>query len=236
MSSLDSICEKLVKLRNFVGDGKVDGSVAHFNNQTSEDIWVDLVRKLELLALTNKLRLGNGSLKTGKGLFVEGISRGNGGLDQTVMRVRQSLKLLDNRANETESVVLSQNIKEVTGGPVDVGGFSDGLNELLLVLGRQGWVLDNGVKFLVLLDQVLESGERFFSGFNAGVLDRGTVKSGGIRAVQAEQLNWWLDAVGGRAGKSTDGLTKCSGSQKHYVSSIVDVGEGKKCVLSWGVL
>lgn len=73
MLYLQSVLEELVHLGHLGGDGKVDGAVADLNNESTLDLGVDLGDNLELLALANVLRLGNGGLEAGQGLVVEGL-------------------------------------------------------------------------------------------------------------------------------------------------------------------
>lgn len=87
---LQGIGKEFVHLRDAGRDAKIDCSVANFNNETTENIWVDLYRMLdascvlcawgkwgesldegrsylvchlELLALADVLRLGNSGLE-----------------------------------------------------------------------------------------------------------------------------------------------------------------------------
>jgi hypothetical protein len=69
--SLQGVSEELVHLGDLGGDGKVDGTVANLNNESTNDVGVDGVGDLELLALTNVLGLGNGGLEAVEGLVVQ---------------------------------------------------------------------------------------------------------------------------------------------------------------------
>jgi hypothetical protein len=68
---LQGVVEELVHLGDLGGHGQVDGAVANLDDETAEDVWVDLVCNLQLLALTNVLRLLDGGLEAGKSLVVE---------------------------------------------------------------------------------------------------------------------------------------------------------------------
>lgn len=70
---LQSVLEELVHLGHLGGDGQVDGAVADFNNKSTTDLGVDLGNDLELLALSDVLRLADGGLEASDGLVVEGL-------------------------------------------------------------------------------------------------------------------------------------------------------------------
>lgn len=70
-NNLQGVSEELVHLGNLGRNRKVDGSVANLNNESSNDIRVDLVGDLELLALTNVLGLGDGRFEAVQGLVVQ---------------------------------------------------------------------------------------------------------------------------------------------------------------------
>ena len=73
MLYLQSVLEELVHLCHLGGDGEVDGAVADLNNESTTDLRVDLGDNLELLALSNVLRLADGGFETGESLVVEGL-------------------------------------------------------------------------------------------------------------------------------------------------------------------
>jgi hypothetical protein len=68
---LQSISEELVHLGDLGGDGEIDGALANLNDEATEDIGVDLVGDLELLALANVLGLGDGGLEAVEGLVIK---------------------------------------------------------------------------------------------------------------------------------------------------------------------
>jgi hypothetical protein len=72
---LQSIVKELVHLGDARGDAQVNGAVANLDDQAANDVRVDLVGDLELLALTDILGLGDGSFKASQGLGVEGLQR-----------------------------------------------------------------------------------------------------------------------------------------------------------------
>lgn len=73
MLYLQSVLEELVHLGHLGGDRQIDGAVADLNDESTLDLRVDLGDDLELLALADVLRLGNGGLEAGEGLVVEGL-------------------------------------------------------------------------------------------------------------------------------------------------------------------
>lgn len=119
---LDIIGKSLVELGNLVSNGQIDGTVANFDDKTTKNVSVDSVGDLKSLTLTNKRRLGDRGRKTVDSLVVERRGRGNGGLNNTIGGVGQSLKLLNNRGDERKSVVLSQEREEVGDSAVSVDG------------------------------------------------------------------------------------------------------------------
>lgn len=74
---LQSIVEELIHLCDTRRDTKVNGAITNFNDQSANDIRVDLVRNLELLALADILGFRNGGFKTRKHLIVEGLEKKN---------------------------------------------------------------------------------------------------------------------------------------------------------------
>lgn len=71
MFFLQAVVEQLVHLGDAGGDGEVDGAVADFDDEPADDVGVDLVGDLELLARADVGRLGDGGLEAGEGLAVE---------------------------------------------------------------------------------------------------------------------------------------------------------------------
>jgi hypothetical protein len=121
---LDFIGKSLVELGNLVSDGQVNGTVTDLDDETTKNVSVDSVSDLKGLTLTNKRRLGDRGGETVNGLVVERRGRGDGGLNNAVSSVGQSLKLLNDGRNKRKSVVLSQEGEEVSDGVVglDSGG------------------------------------------------------------------------------------------------------------------
>lgn len=75
MVNLQGVVEELVHLGDAGGDAEVDGSVADLDDKSANDIRVDLVGDLELLALTDVLGLGDGSLQAGQRLAVKSLQK-----------------------------------------------------------------------------------------------------------------------------------------------------------------
>jgi hypothetical protein len=73
---LQSIGEELVHLGDARRDAQVDGAVADLDDEPADDVRVDLVGDLELLALADVLGLGDGGFQTREGLAVEGLRIG----------------------------------------------------------------------------------------------------------------------------------------------------------------
>ncbi len=72
---LQAVGEELVELGDLGGDGEVDGPVADLDDQAAQDVRVDLVPDLQLLALA-VLGLGDDRLETVEGLVVERLGWG----------------------------------------------------------------------------------------------------------------------------------------------------------------
>lgn len=72
MIILQAVSEELVQLGDLGRDREVDSSVANLNDQAAEDVRVDLVPDLELLAL-DVLGLGDGGLETVEGFVVQSL-------------------------------------------------------------------------------------------------------------------------------------------------------------------
>lgn len=72
-TNLQSIGEEIVHLGDARRDAQVDGAVADFYDEAADDVGVDFVGHLELLALADVLGLGDGGFETGEGLVVKGL-------------------------------------------------------------------------------------------------------------------------------------------------------------------
>lgn len=70
---LQAVGEDLVHLGDAGGDAEVDGAVTDLDDETADNVRVDLVGDLELLAGTNVRGLADGGLELGEGLAVEGL-------------------------------------------------------------------------------------------------------------------------------------------------------------------
>ena len=73
---LQSVGEELVHLGDASRDGKVDGTVADLDDESANNVGVDGVGDLELLALADVGGLGDGGLESGESLVVEGLRIG----------------------------------------------------------------------------------------------------------------------------------------------------------------
>jgi hypothetical protein len=62
-SILQAVRKELVHLGDAGGDAEVDGLVANLNDESADNVGVDLVADLELLAGSNVGGLGDGGLK-----------------------------------------------------------------------------------------------------------------------------------------------------------------------------
>ena len=71
VKSLQAVVEELVHLGDAGGDGEVDGAVADFDDESTDDVGVNLVGDLELLAGADVGGLGDGGLEAGEGPAVE---------------------------------------------------------------------------------------------------------------------------------------------------------------------
>lgn len=149
---LNVVSKSLVELSNLVRDREVDSAITDLNNETSKNIRVDLVGYLEGLSFADKRRLGNSSLETADGLIVESRSRGDGGLNDTLGSIGQDLKLVDNRGDKRESVVLGKESKEVSNSFVGVDSRGESADDGLFILSRQGRVGQNGRDLDITLD------------------------------------------------------------------------------------
>jgi hypothetical protein len=70
---LQGVRQELVHLGNASRDAEVNGSVANLDDEAANDLRVNLVGDLELLALADVGGLGDGSLEAVEGLVVEGL-------------------------------------------------------------------------------------------------------------------------------------------------------------------
>jgi hypothetical protein len=61
---LQAVRKQLVHLGDAGGDAEVDGTVADLNDESTDDVGVDLVGDLELLAGADVGRLGDGRLES----------------------------------------------------------------------------------------------------------------------------------------------------------------------------
>lgn len=71
--NLQSISEELVHLGDARRNAQVDGAVADLDDKPADNVRVDFVGDLELLALPDVLGLGDGGLEAGQRLVVEGL-------------------------------------------------------------------------------------------------------------------------------------------------------------------
>ena len=69
---LQAVGKELVQLGDLGGDGEIDGAVADLDDEAAQDLRVDLVPDLELLALA-VLGLGDGVLEAAESPVVEGL-------------------------------------------------------------------------------------------------------------------------------------------------------------------
>ena len=172
---LDIVSESLVELGNLVGDGKVDSTITDLNNETSQNIGVNSVGNLKSLSLTNKRRLGDRGLKTVNSLVVKGGSGGDSGLNNTLGSIGQGLELLSNRRNESKSVVLGEEVKEVNDSLVGIDSRGESLNDSLLVVSRQSRVFKDAGDLRVVLDKILQGSNGSLSASQRGRLDSSSV-------------------------------------------------------------
>lgn len=70
---LQGVREELVHLGDAGRDAEVDGTVTNLDDESTNDVGVDGVGDLELLALADVGRLGDSSLESREGLVVEGL-------------------------------------------------------------------------------------------------------------------------------------------------------------------
>lgn len=72
---LQAVRQELVHLGDAGGDAEVDGLVADLDDESTDDVRVDLVGDRELLAGADVGRLGDGGLEPREGLGVEVLGR-----------------------------------------------------------------------------------------------------------------------------------------------------------------
>lgn len=156
---LDGLAKDVVESSNLGGDRDVNGSLGNLNNETAENVGVDLEVELEL-ALADERRAGNSGLDSVNGLLVELGGRGDGGLNQTLGCVDKSLELLNDAGNESQSVVVGDDGQEVGQGLVSANGLGQNVDDGLLVLGREGGVRDNLGNLGLGGEHLLQLGER----------------------------------------------------------------------------
>lgn len=73
---LQSIVEELVHLGDARGHAKVNGAVSDLDDESTDDVGVDLGGDLELLALADVGGFGDGGFETREGPVVEGLEKG----------------------------------------------------------------------------------------------------------------------------------------------------------------
>lgn len=173
---LQGVGKELVHLGDAGRDGKVDGTVANLDDDSANNVGVDGVGDLELLALADVGRLGDGRLEAAEGLVVQGLGRGDGHLNLAAGRRHDLVELLADAAEEAEAVVLGEDLEETLDG----GGVAASLLDELgddggLVLGAQGRGGEDGGKLNILLDDGAEGGEGLGRGFEGRRLGRGSV-------------------------------------------------------------
>jgi hypothetical protein len=69
--NLQSVSKELVHLGNLGGNGEIDRPVANLDNESTNNVLVNLVGNLELLALADVGGLGDGGLEAVEGLVVQ---------------------------------------------------------------------------------------------------------------------------------------------------------------------
>lgn len=171
---LDGLVKKSVKSSNLGGDRDVNSSLADLNNETAENVGVDLLVELELTG-TNKRRASNSGLDSVESLLVELGGGGDGGLNKTLGCVDESLELLDDAGDEGESVVLGDDRQEVGESLVTANGLGeDGHNGLLVISGESGVRNDSG-NLGLLGENLSQLGKRALGGSDIGLLGSGSV-------------------------------------------------------------
>jgi hypothetical protein len=140
----------------------------------------NLVDDLSLLSSSQNTRVGNSSVDSSEQLLVKWDSRGNNDLNLTLVGSDQLGELLDNGWEDTESVVLSENLKEVLDLLSTLLWKS--LEQLgddgLLVGVVEGWGSDHWAELSILLEELSESTEGLCDGIQLGSLLSGGVLYG----------------------------------------------------------
>jgi len=192
-NSLQGITEELVHLGNTGRDGEIDCSVTDVDNETTEDIWVDLVSNLELLALSNVRGLGNGRFETRQGLVIERGSAGNGHFNLTASSTHELAKLLTDTLQERKSVVLGKCVEEVLDSVRPLTSVLLELsNDGRLVLSGKSWSSHDGGELSILMVDFVEGLEGLGGGVEGRALDGGSVQSAGIGAIESVESDWGL--------------------------------------------
>lgn len=166
---LNRLAKDVVESSNLGSNRHINGSLGNLNNQTTEDIRVDLEVELELTR-SDKRRAGNGSLDSVDGLLVKLGGRGDGSLNETLGCVDESLKLLNDAGDESQSVVVGDDGQEVGQGLVSANGLGQDVNNgLLVVVGQSGVGHDLG-NLGLLGEHVSQLGERALGLSKVGLL------------------------------------------------------------------
>lgn len=173
---LQGVGKELVHLGDAGRDGKVDGAVADLDDESANNVGVDGVGDLELLALADVGRLGDGGLEAVEGLVVQGLGRGDGHLDLAAGRRHDLVELFADAAEEAEAVVLGEGLEEVLEGGAVAAGLLDELgDDGGLVLGAQGRGRQDAGELNILLDDGAEVGEGLGRGLEGRRLGSGSV-------------------------------------------------------------
>lgn len=208
--NLQSISEELVHLGDARRNAQVDGAVADLDDKSADNVRVDFVGDLELLALADVLGLGDGGLEAGQRLVVEGLcvtfaasasTAGTDGewgkgrktylgagdleLDLAAGGAHDGAKLLADALQETQAVVLGERAEEVldrlAAGAGLLGQLGDNGG---LVLGGEGGSGQDLRQLGVLLDNGVEVAE----GLGRGIEGRGF--GGGSVLIDAMWVSW----------------------------------------------
>jgi len=129
---LQSIAQNLVELCNLGGNAEVDCTVTDFDNESSDDVWVDLCDDLELLAL-GVFGLGNGGFETGEELLVEFACSDDCNLDLALLCADQLCELVADTFQKAQPVVLSEGVQKVLDSGTLIGS-----SEVLFKLSNDG--------------------------------------------------------------------------------------------------
>ena len=174
---LQRVGQQLVHLGDFRGHAQVDGPVANFNNEASNNFRVDLLGDLELLSLA-EFGLADGGFESLDRLAVEFLQRvrysspvstfsdppylrtGDDHLKLALGGANQSLKLLANAGEYAKTVVLGQSLEEVLHSAAFIrttGVLLELSNDLRLVAGRQAGSVEDGAESCILLEDFAEA-------------------------------------------------------------------------------